>query len=165
MIYFEDEFLSVRDIESGKISSMIWKGLAKADDYRNGYNMFLEMLQKQEKHDGLWLFDFTFGKVIDVKDQQWTINEWIPCLLELSNFVLKRIAVIPSSDVFNKVAARIIMNKIAQTSEIEISYFDNEDDATIWLLEAFPQAEEVNETEEPVQSNENVIESENQLNN
>jgi hypothetical protein len=48
MIYFEDEFLTVKEMGAGKISSMIWKGLAKAEDYRNGYDKFLEMLQKQE---------------------------------------------------------------------------------------------------------------------
>jgi hypothetical protein len=63
-------------------------------------------------------------------------------LLGLSNFILKRIAVIPSSDVFNKVAARIIMNKIAQASEIEISYFENQDDASVWLFEGYSQEEE-----------------------
>jgi hypothetical protein len=148
MIYFEDEFLTVKEMGAGKISSMIWKGLAKAEDYRNGYDKFLEMLQKQEKPNGLWLFDFTYGRVIDMKDQQWTINEWIPRLLGLSNFILKRIAVIPSSDVFNKVAARIIMNKIAQASEIEISYFENQDDASVWLFEGYSQEEEVVKIEE-----------------
>lgn len=139
MIYFEDEFLTVKEEEAGKIASMVWKGLAKADDYRNGYNMFLEMLQKQEKSSGLWLFDFTLGKVVDIKDQQWIVNEWIPRLSELSNFVLRKIAAIPSSDVFNKVAARIIMNKIAQEAEIEVSYFDNEEEASSWLLENYTE--------------------------
>jgi hypothetical protein len=142
MTYFEDEFLFIEQEPQSNIAIMKWKGLAKSDDYRNGYNTFLDMLKNKEKKSALWLFDFTNGKVIDIKDQQWTINEWIPSLSEINDFILKRIAIIPSSDVFNKVAARIIMNKLVQISEPDISYFDNTEEAINWLNEATKEEEE-----------------------
>lgn len=132
MQYFEDTFLEIRQEES--VAVMEWLGLAKTHDYRLGHEKFLELLQSQETPSGYWLFDYQAGKVIDVKDQNWTTDEWYQSVLEIPNFELKKIGVVMSMDIFNKVAVRIIITKIEQQSDSEVAYFENQEDALDWLM-------------------------------
>lgn len=144
MSYFEEEYLHIDSEES--IAVMQWLGLAKADDYRKGWEAFSELLE--EEKNTLWLFDFQKGKVVDIKDQKWTTGEWIPSAMEtLDETGLKKVAVILSKDIFNKVAVRVIMGALSQESEdTEIAYFDSKDDAMDWLM----TPEEEGELEEEV---------------
>lgn len=130
MSYFEEEYLHIKSEES--IAIMEWKGLAKTDAYRRGFEAFLEMLEESEHT--LWLTDFTGGKVIDIKDQKWTTDEWLERALDVVGESLKKVAVILSTDIFNKVAVRLIMNAITQNTEAEIAYFEDKEDAMDWLV-------------------------------
>jgi hypothetical protein len=130
MSYFEEEYLHIISEES--IAIMEWKGLAKTEAYRRGFEAFLEMLEEGEHT--LWLTDFTGGKVIDIKDQKWTTSEWLDRALEVVGDSLKKVAVILSTDIFNKVAVRLIMNALTQNTDAEVAYFEDKDDAMEWLM-------------------------------
>ena len=132
MSYFEEEYLHISSEES--IAIMEWKGLAKTEAYRKGFETFLEMLEEGEGEQTLWLTDFTGGKVIDIKDQKWTTDDWLERALDVVGESLKKVAVILSTDIFNKVAVRLIMNAITQNTEAEVAYFEDKDDAMEWLM-------------------------------
>lgn len=130
MNHFEEAYLHIKAEKS--IAIMEWKGLAKTDDYRKGFESFLQLL-KNGKYL-LWLFDYTGAKVIDVKDQKWTTGEWLPSAIKVMKGDLQKVAVIMSKDIFNKVAVRVIMTQIAQQTQVEVAYFDDKEDALDWLM-------------------------------
>ena len=131
MIYFDEPFLQIKAEKS--VATMEWKGLAKSDAYRKGFEQYLKLLI-EGKHSH-WLLDFTNGKVIDVKDQKWTTDEWLPGAVTALRGNIQKVAIILSNDVFNKVASRVIATTIAKLTEAEIAYFDDKRDAMDWLLQ------------------------------
>jgi len=137
MNHFEEAYLHIKAEKS--VAMMKWKGLAKTDDYRKGFESFLQLL-KDGKHL-LWLFDYTDAKVIDVKDQKWTTGEWLPSAMKVLKGDLQRVAVILSKDIFNKVAVRVIMTHIARQAQVEVAYFDDQEDAMDWLMQSEPVSE------------------------
>lgn len=131
MTYFDEAFLQIKAERS--VAVMEWKGLAKSDAYRKGFEQYLKLLM-EGKHSH-WLLDFTNGKVIDVKDQKWTTDEWLPGTVAALRGNIQKVAVILSNDVFNKVASRVIATTISKLTEAEIAYFDDKRDAMDWLTQ------------------------------
>ena len=138
MNYFEEAYLHIKAEKS--VATMEWKGLAKTDAYRKGFESFLKLLTEGKYL--FWLFDYTDAKVIDLKDQKWTTGEWLPSAMKVLQGNLSKVAVIMSNDVFNKVAVRVIMTYIIQNSHAEVAYFNNKKDAMEWLM----QEQEVHES-------------------
>lgn len=126
---FEEEFLKITFEEP--VAVMEWLGLAKTDNYRLGHNQFTKMLREHPLRR--WLFNYKQGRVIDIKDQNWTTEEWFPEALAVLENDLYKIGVVLSSDIFNKVAVRIITEKIRNEYDIEIAFFEDEDEAMEWL--------------------------------
>ncbi len=143
MRYYETDFLIIETED--EIAIMKWLGLAKTDNYRAGHNQFTELLK--ESPSKLWLFDYQQGKVIDVKDQGWTVEEWFPEALEVIEKDLQKIAVIMSKDIFNKVSVRIITDKISKQFDMDIAFFESSEDAKEWLA-APAETSEVTEIEQ-----------------
>lgn len=140
MNYFEEDYITI-DVEES-VGIMEWLGLAKTDEYREGMNQFLDMVK--EHKPSLWLFNYAQGKVIDVKDQKWTTDEWLEDVEEVAGDDLKKVAVISSKDVFNKVAVRMIVTKLSAALDIDVAYFEDIDEAMEWL-QTGEVAEEVEE--------------------
>ncbi|TAF67440.1 MAG: hypothetical protein EAZ55_03755 [Cytophagales bacterium] len=136
MSYFEEEYIII-NTEEESVANMEWLGLAKTEAYRTGMEQFLKLLE--EHKSTLWLLNYAQGKVIDIKDQKWTTEEWLPVALNHIDHNLKKVAIILSQDIFNKVAVRLISGQIEQNSTAEIAYFENKSDAIDWLLTAEPQ--------------------------
>lgn len=131
MIYLNEPYLQIKVDKS--VAVMEWKGLAKGDAYRKGFEQFLKAVKEHQINN--WLLDFTNGKVIDVKDQKWTTDEWLPHAVMMLGGNIQKVAVILSTDVFNKVASRVIATTIAKLSDAEIAYFDDRRDALEWLAQ------------------------------
>ncbi|MDW8205057.1 MAG: STAS/SEC14 domain-containing protein [Cytophagales bacterium] len=131
MIYLNETFLQIRTEQS--VAIMEWKGLAKGEAYRKGFEQYLKLLLEGKYTH--WLLDFTNGKVIDVKDQKWTTDEWLPHAVATLKGNIQKVGIILSTDVFNKVASRVIATTISKLSEAEIAYFDDKRDAMAWLTQ------------------------------
>lgn len=131
MIYLDAPCVQVRLEKS--IAIIEWKGLAKGEVYRKAYEQ-LEKLTK-EKNVSLWLMDFSGGKVIDIKDQKWTTDEWAPQAASTLVGKLHKVGVILSTDVFSKVASRVIVTKVQTISGAEVAYFNEKRDAMAWLTQ------------------------------
>lgn len=132
MNYFEEEYLHIKTEES--IAIMQWLGLAKTEAYRSGWDNFAKLIDEQNQPN--WLLDFSGGKVIDIQDQKWTSDEWVPHTMDTLEEKQKRpqkVAVILSTDIFNKVAVRVIMGSIEKNSTAEIAYFETEEEAISWF--------------------------------
>ncbi len=141
-LFFEDACVHIYQDQG--TATIKWLGLAKSPTYRQTYEQFLEMLvlaATEETPLNYWLFDCTEGKVIDIKDQSWTLIDWYEQLEAHTTCLPKRIAVILSKDIFNKIATRVIMSRIAQFAEAELAYFSEEEEAREWLM----KPEEMNE--------------------
>ncbi|MCC5943750.1 MAG: hypothetical protein JJT94_02360 [Bernardetiaceae bacterium] len=129
--YLEESYLHIKAGES--VAVMHWLGLAKTDAYRKGWETFAQMVE--EKQLRLWLLDFSGGKVIDVKDQKWTTEEVLPKTIQnLGSEGLHKVAVILSSNIFNKIATRLIMGAISAHSGVDVAYFENSKAASEWLM-------------------------------
>jgi|GEM_PF-1672733 len=141
--FFEDACVHIS--QDNGIAVMQWLGLAKSPEYRQGYEQFLAMLQQAEKPLRYWLFDCTGGKVVNIQDQNWTIANWYEGLAENITHLPKRMAVILSQDIFNKIANRVIMTRIALQAEAELAYFADEEEATDWLAKPAESYESIEE--------------------
>lgn len=139
--FFEDACVQIS--QDNGVATLQWLGLAKSPEYRQVYEQFLAMLQQAEDPLRYWLFDCREGKVVDIKDQNWTIMDWYEQLAENIALLPKRIAVILSHDIFNKIATRVILSRIAQFAEAELAYFGDEEEAIEWLLKPAEAEEEL----------------------
>lgn len=142
--FFEDA--CVRITQDNGMATMQWLGFAKSPEYRQAYEQLLAMIQQAEEPPRYWLFDCKDGKVVDIKDQNWAILDWYEQLAENINNLPKKIAVILSQDIFNKIATRVILSRIAQFAEAELAYFGEEEEATEWLLKPAEAEEELETT-------------------
>jgi len=112
------------------IAFIEWEGSLSSEEYRAGHQEFLSLLREQP--NALWLFDYEKGKYISAEDQQWTVQEWFPKAISLLPEGVRKIAVVISNDIFNKVAIRI-MTAHLWNHNIEIAFFDEEKTAITWL--------------------------------
>lgn len=141
MIYFEEEFVYIKTKAS--IAILEWRKFAKTDEYRLSLDQFFKLIEEQK--NTLWLFNFKRAKVIDMQNQKWTTDVWLPKILQVLDNNLSKLAIIPSQDIFNKVAVRMITNKMSQMTDFDLAFFDSVDQATMWLESA-----DVEETPEEV---------------
>lgn len=130
MNYFEEQYFRIKAENS--IAIMQWLTLAKGTAYQEGYEKFLDLLKKEKNSH--WLLDFKQGQIIEMIDQRWTINEWVPQALAVLENNLKKIAVILSENIFNRVCTRVILTNIILQSNTEVAYFDTHEDAIQWLM-------------------------------
>ena len=109
-----------------------WKGFVRSKELRK---TALDSLDFVNKHNVTrWLSDRRNMKAIRQKDQQWTIEEFIPRLIASP---LRRMATIVSADIFNKMALENIIERSGGLGDIALREFDNVEDAMEWLKKPF----------------------------
>ncbi len=113
------------------IAILEWTGASSSDEYRVGHLHFGERLQEENcRH---WLLNYRQGRKIEKEDQTWTSDQWFPHVIEMAKSDVKKIAVIVSKNIFNKVAVRIITTRIQQY-DIDIAFFNQVGEGKAWLL-------------------------------
>lgn len=117
-VYWNDKIRSVQ---------IQWKGFVQDEDYRNGLNKGLELLQN--KGTTLLLSDTTKLGVLSQTAQEWTNNHWFPYALKLG---LRKMAIILPEKTIPKMTINRIMEKL-DNPELETAYFKELEEAYAWL--------------------------------
>lgn len=129
---YENEYIRLRYDEELQLGVSEWKGFASSNDIRNTALRSLEFVNTH----GItrWLSDRSKMKAIRQQDQQWTVEEYIPKLLESP---LRRIATIVSEDMFNNMAIEQMLKRSGGLGSIALRDFDKVPDAMEWLKQPF----------------------------
>ena len=105
-----------------------WLGFISSKDIRATALRSLEFVN--EHRITRWLSDRRKMKAIRQQDQQWTVEEFIPKLLESP---LRRMATVVSEDIFNQMAMEQILKRSGGLGNIALRDFDNVAAAMEWL--------------------------------
>ena len=129
MIILEDDHVLIEADPELSLMRLNWKGFCHGDQYRQVLEKALETIN--ELRLKFWLNDARQMGPILFEDEQWTINEITPRYQQSG---LKRIAIIPSRDFFNKMSVERMVEATAPRSPYQIAYFREVPDAEAWLF-------------------------------
>ena len=127
MVSFDEKFLQIYYDETVPCVTMQWKDFATSEEFKIGLNKGLDLLMEQNTEN--WLADLRKMDVIDPDDEKWSNEDWFPRALAGG---VKKMALIPSVDIFNNMSVESIMNEVAGTGLV-VHYFDNVEEAKTWL--------------------------------
>jgi hypothetical protein len=130
MVYFKNDNITITYEEDLRLVRTKWQGFANSEEYRQVLNTYLQLVN--EKEVTRWIGDNTDAKAIRPADQEWTVKEWAPKFSDQGK--VKRMAVIVSKDIFNKMAIDNILMKGGDIVGFDTHYFDNEAAALAWVM-------------------------------
>jgi hypothetical protein len=104
-----------------------WITTPSSAEFKEGLTSGLELLKETKARH--WIGDVRKIGAIDPADQDWSNNEWFPQALATG---LKKMGVIISDDVFNKMSVEEIMSKV-ESAGFESQYFDDINKAFQWM--------------------------------
>lgn len=127
-LYFETEAIRVSYDEELQLGVGEWKGFVSSKDIQAIALHSLEFVNQY----GItrWLADRRKMKAIRQQTQQWTVEEFVPKLLESP---LRRMATIVSEDIFNQMAIEQILKRSGGLGDIALRDFDSLPKAMEWL--------------------------------
>ncbi|WP_192821243.1 STAS/SEC14 domain-containing protein [Rufibacter sp. LB8] len=131
MEYFKNAHITISYDPARQLVQTRWKGFVNSEEYREILGVYLNLIKV--KPVTRWLADNTHAKAIRPADQEWTAQEWVPRFSEAGG--VKRMAVILSTDIFNKMAVENIVQKGGMDIAFDTHYFDNEEDALAWVMQ------------------------------
>ncbi|GAB2534514.1 STAS/SEC14 domain-containing protein [Rufibacter soli] len=131
MVYFRNDTITIKYDEELQLVRTQWHGYAGSEEYREILTMYLQLVR--EKPVTRWIGDNTKAKAIRPVDQEWTTKEWAPKFSQEGN--VKKLAVIVSKDIFNKMAVENMIMKAEGVIGFDTQYFSNEEQAYAWAME------------------------------
>ncbi len=130
MEFFKEDYLLIEYEEEEASAIMCWEESPSSEQYREGNEKVLEVLEKDES--STLLIDLkALNIIMSLPDQVWTAKDWLPRVLEKN--VKKLALVIPSSFV-TQIAIKSIYGALPQ-EEVELGFFDELDEAKSWITE------------------------------
>ncbi|MBC5994048.1 hypothetical protein [Pontibacter cellulosilyticus] len=133
-LYFENNIIRIYVDKELHLGIGEWKGFASSNEFRETVLRSLETVNKYKLTR--WLADRRNMKAIRQQDQQWTVEEFIPKLLESP---LRRMATIVSEDLFNRMAIENMIQRSGGLGNIVLSEFNNTNEALKWLEQPIEQ--------------------------
>ncbi|MBC5775713.1 hypothetical protein H8S95_16665 [Pontibacter sp. KCTC 32443] len=131
-LYYETDAMRVSYDEELQLGVGEWKGFLRSEELRKAG---LDSLDFVNKHNiTRWLADRRKMKAIRQQDQQWTIDEFVPKLMQSP---VRRIANLVSEDLFNKMAIESMYQRSGGLGSIAFRDFDRLEDAMEWLKQPF----------------------------
>lgn len=127
-LYYDTDAMRISYDEELQLGVGEWKGFVSSNDIKE---VALRSLEFVNEH-GItrWLADRRKKKAIRQQDQQWTVEVFIPKLLESP---LRRMATIVSEDIFNQMAIEQMLTRSGGLGGIVLRDFDREEGAMEWL--------------------------------
>jgi len=129
MVYYEKSHLTVRYHDEIDAVVMDWHGFAQGEQYREGLNAGLELVQQKKATN--WLADLRDMGTVKDEDQNWSNTDWFPRAIETS---LSNMAIVQPESVVANMSVENIMEEVGDGA-LTTHYFDNRDDAKTWLRE------------------------------
>jgi hypothetical protein len=127
MIYTTFDFLHVLFDAECQAAHMQWKDFAQGEDFRNGLNAGLALVQEKALKN--WLADLRQMAAINPDDEVWSNTDWFPRAIGAG---LQNMAIVPSTDIFNQISVESIMSQVPGTA-ITVHYFSTPEEARTWL--------------------------------
>jgi hypothetical protein len=130
MKIFERPYITINYFEEESLVYTEWHGFANSEEYREVLNTYTEIAITYNVTK--WIGNTKNAKAIRPKDQEWTVNEWV---FDFAKSNVKRMAVIVSDDIFNKMAIENIIAKGNKIVKFDTKYFNNFAEAKKWVCE------------------------------
>ncbi|MDJ1430561.1 hypothetical protein [Halostagnicola sp. A-GB9-2] len=127
MSYYESDALTIEWESTIDAVVMDWHNFAKGDQYREGLEKGLELVE--EKRAENWLADLRDLGTVTQEDQEWTQEEWHPRAFETS---LSTIAVIQPESVVANMSVENLVQEFG-SNENKSRIFSDRDEAESWL--------------------------------
>jgi hypothetical protein len=129
MVYYESEYATMKYFEREKLVYTRHHGFTPSEELRRILDASLELVSTEDVELGLG--DSRHMKVIRPADQEYINTVWFPELLKVSK--IRKSATIESTDVFNQMATKSILQVIGDRIPFEFQYFDSLGEACAWL--------------------------------
>ncbi|MBL0128746.1 MAG: hypothetical protein IPP83_15095 [Flavobacteriales bacterium] len=131
MVVLDEAFIRITHQTANDLIVLRWKGYADPTNYRKGLNTGLDHVQKH----GIkrWLADLRHMDAILASEEKWTNEDWFPRLIKAGK--LRRMAILPSKDFFNKMSVERIMDYSAGAIQFKVGYFPDEPSSMEWLFD------------------------------
>ncbi|GAB7017845.1 hypothetical protein [Halostagnicola bangensis] len=127
MSYYESDALTIEWESTIDAVVMDWHNFAKGDQYREGLEKGLELVE--EKRAENWLADLRDLGTVTQEDQEWTQEEWHPRAFETS---LSTIAVIQPESVVANMSVENLVQEFG-SNENKSRIFSDRAEAESWL--------------------------------
>lgn len=125
--FYEANNVVVEEMPLLHAAKITFKGSVKSEEYRKAMEKNYELCKRPEIKN--WLQNNLEAGILSVEDQHWVSTDLIP---RAAAFVDK-IAVVVSTDVFRKFAAKNILEK--ERGKLNFQYFESIESAENWLKE------------------------------
>ncbi len=109
---------------------LTWKAPLPGTKYRA---IMMDLLDTVRRHGVKhWLSDGRCMGPILFADQSWTMQEFVPRLIEVG---VERVAIVSSEDVLNKIAVDRMVNATPADVPYSIAFFEDPSIAQLWLMD------------------------------
>lgn len=129
MSYYDADHLTVQYDESVDAVVMNWHDFAQGEEFRDGLDTGLELVQKKNAEN--WLADLREMETVAEDDQEWSNTDWFPRAMETS---LTNMAIIKPESVIADMSVDNIMQEV-EGGALTTHYFDDRTEAEQWLEE------------------------------
>lgn len=130
-IYFRNDFVSIYFDKDFKVGKAVWQGDLVGSEYREAVLLCLDLIDRHSLVG--WLGDNRRMKSIRPDDLEWSLQHFLPQLLESS---LVRLANLPSLDNGNREAVEVMYTKRSEADDLSVRNFTSEAEAMAWLRKA-----------------------------
>ena len=123
--------LDIAVAEDGSYVLARWQQVPSSAAFRQEMNRIIEALR--ESGAGKLLTDTRQLGLLEEADQQWSVEDWLPCPLE-TNY--RAIAIVVPEDVFAHMTVEMVMDEVtARGITVQQCFFANEAEAKAWLAD------------------------------
>ena len=110
-----------------------WSGVFKGEHYRSLLQHVLSVVERKELR--YWLTDARKAGSIADEDQEWTMREFTPKVMQAG---IERIAIVGSEDPGNVEAVGRFVDNTPEDAPYAVRFFEDPSIAMLWLLERKP---------------------------
>lgn len=135
MAHFDSEYLTITHAPESDAVVMQWKARASGEDFRGGLDRGLALLK--EKRTSRWLANMRDLGIVTQEDKEWVNTNWFPRAIEGG---MRFMALVVPKSALSKMSVKHIMNEV-DGADIVTHYFDDVDDAHVWLSSSSPKAQ------------------------
>ena len=130
-VVLNEAFLTITHQRNKGLIILRWKGYADPANYRRGLDTAREYVATHKIKR--WLADLRHMDAILASEEKWTNEDWFPRLIKTGE--LRRMAILPSKDFFNKMSVERIMDYSAGAIQFKVGYFPDEPSSLEWLFD------------------------------
>ncbi|TXK52014.1 hypothetical protein FVR03_02655 [Pontibacter qinzhouensis] len=130
-VYFQNSFVSLEYDNNAQLGKAVWRGHLRGAELREAYLLSLDLIERFYLTS--WLGDDRLMQSIAPEDLQWSLDVFIPRLVNSS---LLRLARLPSFSETNRDGIReMIIRGHTYDINLRVRDFIEEQEALNWLLE------------------------------